>query len=119
MLYKDFFVAGREFRQPAFLATSFSQATADVFIARSSAEHRVRWLVRIDPIRKCPHVNLVSKRVPDLPDEQEYLFAPYSAFTVIAVSWNAGTGGDPHVIELLAASDNKQAAGDLPLAPWS
>ena len=65
------------------------------------------------------HVNLVTKRVPGLPDEQEYLFAPYSAFTVLSVRWNAGTDASPHVIELLAAADNKEAAEDLPLAPWS
>ena len=75
--------------------------------------------VRIDSVRKCVHVNLVTKRVPGLPDEQEYLFAPYSAFTVLSVSWNAGTDASPHVVELLAAVDNKEAPEDLPLAPWS
>ena len=119
MRYKDFFAAGREFRQPAYLATSFSQATADGFIARSSDPQKVRWIVRIDPERKCAHVNLVTKRVPGLPDEQEYLFVPYSAFTVARVAWNAGTVAAPHVIEIVAAADNREAAEDLPLAPWS
>ena len=120
MRYRDFFAAGREFRQPAYLATSFSQATADLFIARSLMEsQKVRWVVRIDPERKCVHVNLVTKRVPGLPDEQEYLFVPYSAFTVTRVVWNAGTVAAPHVIEILAAADNREAAEDLPLAPWS
>ena len=35
------------------------------------------------------------------------------------VAWNAGTNAAPNVIELLAAVDNKEAAKDLPLAPWS
>ena len=70
-------------------------------------------------MHKCHHVNLVTKRVPNLPDEQEYLFAPYSVFTVENASWNAGTTADPHVIELMAAVDNKTEAEDLPLAPWS
>ena len=43
-----------------------------------------------------------SKRVTGLPDEREYLFAPYSAFSVLSATWNAGTKDDPHVIELLA-----------------
>ena len=103
----------------AFLATSFSQDTADEFIRRSSDHQKVRWLVRIDPERKCAHVNLVTKRVPGLPDEQEYLFAPYSVFTVTHVAWNAGTVAEPHAVEILAAADNKEAAEDLPLAPWS
>ena len=75
--------------------------------------------MRIDPVRKCVHVNLVTKRVPGLPDEQEYLFAPYSAFTVLSARWNAGTVAAPHEIELLAAVDNREAPEDLPLAPWS
>ena len=117
--YRDFFVAGRAFRQPAFLATSFSGSTADSFIARSTMPSKVKWLVRIDPALKCRHVNLVTKRVPDLEDEQEYLFAPYSAFTVLSTKWGDGTAADPHVIELAAAPDNKGPSEHLPLAPWS
>jgi hypothetical protein len=62
---------------------------------------------------------MVTKRVPGLPDEQEFLFAPYSVFTVERAEWNAGTVEKPHVIELKAAADNKAEPEDLPLAPWS
>ena len=118
--HRSFFVARRQFRQPAFLATSFSEAVAEAFIARTPAQFpKVKWLIRIDPVEKCNHVNLMTKRVPPLPDEREYLFAPYSAFTVLSVAWSAGTDAAPHVIELLAAADNRKAAEDLPLAPWS
>jgi len=75
------------------------------------------WQVRIDPTRKCVHVNLVKKS--NVPGEEEYLFAPYSAFTVLSAAWKAGTAAEPHVIELLAAVDNKAEREDLPLAPWS
>ena len=61
----------------------------------------------------------MTKRVPDLPDEQEFLFTPYSAFTVQRAEWNAGTEEHPHLIELQAAADNKAEPEDLPLAPWS
>ena len=54
-------MAGREFRQPAYLATSFSKKTADGFMRRSKLKSKVRWLIRIDPQRKCVHVNLVKK----------------------------------------------------------
>ena len=64
-------------------------------------------------------MNLVTRRVPGLPDEQEYLFAPYSTFSVLSAAWNTGTMDDPHVIELLAAVDNQTEPEDLPLAPWS
>ena len=95
------------------------RSTAEGFIARSQMPSKVMWLVRIDPELRCRHVNLVTRRVPDLPDEQEYLFAPYSVFTVISATWSAGTAADPHVIELAAAPDNKGPSEKLPLAPWS
>ena len=68
-------------------------------------------------MRKCNHVNLVRKT--NVPGEEEYLFAPYSAFTVMSARWNAGTTAAPHEIELLAAADNQEEPEDLPLAPWS
>ena len=112
-------MGSRKYRQPAYLATSFSEAVARQFIVERGGDDCVLWRVRIDPVRKCHHVNLVTKTVPGLPDEQEYLFAPYSAFTVLSSTWNAGTTADPHVIELQAAVDNKEEPEDLPLAPWS
>ena len=58
-------------------------------------------------------------------DEKEYLFAPYSVFTVKRVTWTKGRPNVPHVIELEAAFDNmneedeEEASGvSLPLAPW-
>ena len=61
--------------------------------------------------------------------EAEFLFAPYSIFTVLSVEW--GENGAPHRIELYAATDNRaQAAGgegpwatpvgseELPVVPW-
>ena len=71
--YRDFFAAGREFRQPAFLAASFQESTAEDFIRRSTMPVKAKWLIHIDPILKCRHVNLVTRRVAGLPDEQEYL----------------------------------------------
>lgn len=73
---------------------------------------------QIDPERKCPHANLVTARAGALDDEWEYLFAPYSAFTVRAVRWSAGDTADPHVIDLDAAPDNMEVPEDVPLAPW-
>ncbi len=116
--YRSFFAQGRKFRQPAYLATSFLESKARDFIARVPAQYpKMLWRVRIDPERKCNHVNLVTKT--NVEGEEEYLFAPYSVFTVRSVSWNAGTVAEPHEIELLAAVDNKGQPLDLPLAPWS
>ena len=114
---RSFFVKGRKFRQPAYLATSFSEQVARRFLVERGGSDCVLWRVRIDPVRKCVHVNLVKKT--NVPGEEEYLFAPYSAFTVLSVRWGAGTAAAPHEIELLAAVDNKEEPEDLPLAPWS
>jgi len=115
--HRGFFTAGKHFRQPAYLATSFSRSVAENFIRMRGGSDCVLWTIRIDPEHKCKHVNLVAKT--NVEGEQEYLFAPYSAFTVLSVSWNAGSVSHPHQIELLAAVDNKEEPEDLPLAPWS
>jgi hypothetical protein len=115
--FRSFFVSGRQFRQPAWLATSFSRDVAIGFLRRSPMPAKVLWLVHIDPVHKCVHVNLVEKS--HVYGEEEYLFAPYSAFTVRKALWRGGTNADPHVIELAAAPDNKLALESLPLAPWS
>ena len=113
----NFFVQGRKFRQPAYLATSFSEQVARGFIADRGGDDCTLWRVHIDPERKCVHVNLVKKT--NVPGEEEYLFAPYSTFTVLSAVWRAGTAEGPHEIELLAAVDNKEEPEGLPLAPWS
>lgn len=68
--------------------------------------------------------------------ESEYLYQAYSVFTVgggedpfgvwagapptPAPTWTSGTKTDPHIIHLVAASDNRVRPDDehLPLAPW-
>ena len=62
------------------------------------------WRVELDPrgaaeLRyRCKHVNLVSSsHFGDA--EAEYLFAPYSAFEVVAVAWSDNPDDDtPHEI---------------------
>ena len=115
--YRSFFAKGNQFRQPAFLATSFSEQVARDFIARCTMDSKVLWRVRIDPEKKCNHVSLIRKT--NVPGEAEYLFVAYSAFTVLSADWRAGTTADPHVVELLAAVDNMAEPEGLNLAPWS
>ena len=40
----------------------------------------------------------------DVLRSEEFLFAPYSVFTVVDASWNAGTDDDPHIVRLDAAT---------------
>ena len=69
---------------------------------------------------RCKHVNLVEKT--NVQGEQEFLFAPYSVFTVSSVAVPASgkpNASNPIVIELQAAIDNREEPEDLPLSPWN
>jgi hypothetical protein len=79
--FRSFFVAGREYRQPAYLATSFSRDVAIRFLRRSTMAAKVLWLIHIDPELMCVHVNLVKKS--NVPGEEEYLFAPCESPVVL------------------------------------
>jgi hypothetical protein len=51
--------------------------------------------------------------------EAEFLFAPYSTFTVARVEWSPKPNyRTPHRVWLRAARDNLVEPEDLPLAPW-
>ena len=117
---RGFFAPGKQFRQPAFLATSFAQSVAQNFIGfqeKTSTVSRVLWQIHVPD--GCLHANLIPSDLTHVDGEQEYLFAPYSAFQVRSTTWRSGTVADPHVIELDACVDNKAAPLGLPLAPWS
>lgn len=54
--------------------------------------------------------------------EDEFLYAPYSVFTVRAVHWEAEPRVNTyarryHIIDVSVASDNREERDDLPLAP--
>lgn len=124
MKHKDFFRAGVKYRVPGFLATSLQKSTAIMFITRrNDVIHRVLWEIRLDPrgakqpLYRCQHVHYVHKT--HVSGEDEYLFAPYSVFTVAQKPvWNETTSVDPHRIVLVSSLDNKRESVDLPLAPW-
>uniref|UniRef100_A0A6U4TLV5 NAD(+)--protein-arginine ADP-ribosyltransferase n=1 Tax=Hemiselmis andersenii TaxID=464988 RepID=A0A6U4TLV5_HEMAN len=119
-----FYQEGKEFRVPGFLATSVSDEVANGFMVRARAreENAVLWRVFLDergatqPRYQCMHVNFVEKS--NVEGEEEFLFAPYSPFTVRKVIRGNGSTTRPHVIELEAGLDSREYAEDLPLAPW-
>lgn len=126
---QHFYVKEKKYRVPGLLATSFSRDKATEFLVRahindmgSLRQPVVLWRVHLDPrgaanpAFRCMHVNLVQHAA--VAGEEEFLFAPYSVFTVRATAWNAGTAKDPHVVDLDAANDNAEEPEDLPLAPW-
>jgi hypothetical protein len=122
---RNFFMEGKEYRAPGFLATSFSEFKAREFIfneATAYGKPGVLWKVHVDPAgahdpaRRCRHVNFVRHSL--VAGEQEYLFAAYSVFTILHVTWSPNPMDTPHTIELEASVDNALCSEDLPLAPW-
>jgi hypothetical protein len=122
--HRDFFVEDKTYRVPSFLATSFSNVIANDFMKRAEArgQEPVLWTVRLDgrgatdPDHRCLHVNLLEAQEFE---EQEFLFVPYSTFTVEAVLWSRRpTLATPHRITIFAANDNRAEPEDLPVAPW-
>ena len=74
--------------------------------------------------RRCVHVNFIDRTDGTVHGEDEFLFSPYSVFTVRTVCWQASPLVNeyvtrPHTIDVEVATDNKRLPTDLPLAPWS
>mmetsp|Transcript_49258 Transcript_49258/g.87957 ORF Transcript_49258/g.87957 Transcript_49258/m.87957 type:complete len:717 (-) Transcript_49258:809-2959(-) len=124
--HRPFYVPNKKYRVPSFLATSFREDTAFEFLYRAHHQNKwpaVKWVIELDPRGekefryRCKHVDLLRRA--NLEGEEEYLFAPYSVFTVLQVNWvSPATDDNPHVVRLQAAIDNLKEPEDLPLAPW-
>ena len=124
--HKDFFTIGRMYRVPGFLATSFSERVTTEFIYRAvhvGGRSGILWHVVVDLrgetdfAHKCKQSNFIQHT--HVAGEAEYLFAPYSAFTVREVVWSSAPDDrTPHRITIEALTDNRDAPAGLPLAPW-
>ena len=97
------------------------QAAADAGEAQPDV---VLWHIQVsaagehDPEELCQNANYVRNSLVD-PPEHEYLFVPYSVFTVVRTEWSAQPSKRrPHRVWLEAAIDNLEHPEDLPLAPW-
>jgi serine/threonine protein kinase len=124
-----FFVAGKKYRIPMFLATTDKRHVAENFMVMAAArgDTPVIWTIKVDPrgaaqlLYRCKHVNQVAKS--NVPGEFEFLYAPYSVVTVERVTLPpagaAPTPDCPILIVIVAALDNKDEPQDLPLAPWA
>lgn len=125
--HRHFFVPEKAYRVPMFLSTSCAELQARNFILYKMKPHLepILWTIKLDP-RGCKHVNFIDRHDGtlhthhDTPAENEFLFAPYSAFTIQSVLWqDVPTAGQPHEVVLRAVYDNLEAPEDLPLAPWA
>jgi hypothetical protein len=120
---RGFFSAGKIYRVPMFLATSKNKVVSkNTFCKRAfdRDEPPVLWKFHLNEESKCVHVNYIDKT--NVPGEDEFLFVPYSVFTVRSPPiWKENpTWVDPHVVEVDVAIDNTFHNKDvLPLAPWA
>jgi hypothetical protein len=119
--HRAFFTLKKTYRVPMFLATSVCRETSqDRFCRRAEVKNQlppVLWIIQLDE-RGCKHVNYLHTT--ECEGEQEYLFVPYSVFTVEKVEWrDKPTWKDPHLVYLSAAYDNRAFPEGLPLAPWA
>ena len=109
--FQDFFVVGKYYRVPGFLATSFEQKVSMKFVAMSMMKNNpsTLWVVLLDgkgardPQYRCMHASFVQKS--HLSKEREFLFSPYSVFHVVATQWSLELK-KRHTIVLRAATDN-------------
>ena len=116
---------GKKYRVPGFLATTVRREIAAAFTFKAEIGNPshpcAMWHITFDPRGKdhpeyrVKHMTLVSKTL--VVGEHEYLFAPYSVFTLVSVKWNAGLT-KPHEFTIRAAHDNKEEDECLPLTPW-
>jgi len=111
-----FYEKGKKFRTDMFVATSFHIDVAQEFWRRAD-EDPVEWKVCFGANKVCRHVNFISG-VSEVEDEKEFLFPPYSVFTVKEVHWSDDLSAEPHRVVLQAAMDNANEPEDLPVAPW-
>ena len=128
--HHHFFTRGKKFRVPGCLSTSATHSKAEEFLRDRGGSDCVLWTIRFDTSRRCHHVNFISVHdgsldapgaSPNIALEDEFLFSPYSVFTVAEepVFRDAPTPAQPHLVVLLAAIDNKDEPETVELAPWS
>lgn len=126
--HRGFYEVTKKYRVPGFLASSEKKEVTDSFVYRAwdAGVPPVLWHIELDPRGekefkyRCKHVNYVTNsHFEGGQSEAEYLFAPYSVFTVKKVDWKDSPNDDnPHEVFLAAAVDNRKEPEDLPLAPW-
>ena len=97
-IHRTFFQAGKKYRAPMFVATSFDKDTAvRTFLMRLDPptaeqsppfQEATLWRFHLDGAttesQRCKHVNYIDRTDGTVHGEDEFLFSPYSVFTVRA-----------------------------------
>ena len=120
-VHQRFFAVGVKYRAPMCLSTSLTEQKARRFCGRASpgapAASPVLWTILLGP--ECTTVTYLQCPESEAEDDGEYLFSPYTVFTVTKVDWRQAPSVQcPHSVELRAAVDSAVEREDLPVAPW-
>ena len=112
-----FTVAGRKYRAPMFIASSFDKHIATGFMNRSKQKvpENEPVMFTFNVPAECKHVN----RLEGL-DEQEYLFTTYTGFMISSPcrSVIGADGASYHEVIIDVALDNKAFPSDADLCKW-
>ena len=118
------FTEGKTYRCPTFLAASDKRKIGEMFCNRAT-QRKIDATLYIFHLSdrygcKCTNVTYVgSGGKSNIDSESEFLFFPYSVFTVRSIIWRDGpTVGNPHIIHLDVAVNSEQESEFLPLMPW-
>lgn len=107
----------KQIRVPMNLATTKIKDTALGFMNNYSypeSAPKVLFQFKLDPHERCDHVNCLES-LTLVPAEQEFLFPPYSCFTIVSVE----VQGAITLITMKVEPNNKACPEDIPVAPWN
>eukprot|EP00401_Gymnodinium_catenatum_P041986 CAMPEP_0117548876 /NCGR_PEP_ID=MMETSP0784-20121206/47874_1 /TAXON_ID=39447 /ORGANISM="" /LENGTH=434 /DNA_ID=CAMNT_0005345843 /DNA_START=46 /DNA_END=1346 /DNA_ORIENTATION=+ len=125
-VHRSFFQVGKQYRAPMYVATSLREDVAiKSFLMRLPPpeasqqppfQEPTLWRFHLDGTlpegERCAHVNFIDRTDGTVNQEHEFLYAPYSAFVVRAVTWHASPlvntyASQPHMIDVDVISDNR------------
>jgi hypothetical protein len=110
------------FRVPGAIAVSKLSKKALYFMTRQAKpddQAMVYYRFHLYPIgeQPCDHAVCLDT-ISVVPEEQEFLFPPFSSFQALSKTWFRNGSGGFWIIDVAVAKDNKQVSADVPLCPW-
>lgn len=110
----DKFIPELKYRSPHFLSASSNKKIGETFCHRATQQRNeaVLYIFHLnDALIPCFNVNKIS--------DDEFLFLPYSVFTVQYVKLSKDVSvGNPHIVHLNVETDSETQSDYLPLIYW-
>lgn len=116
---REQFTEGKKYRCPVLLATSRKRKIGEMLCYRAVNRKidAILYIIHLDK-GKCFNVNYIGRNS-NIDNEEEFLFLPYSVFTVRSTLWqNEPSTGNPHIIHLNASADSESESEFLPIVNW-